>query len=334
MLSPYQRVDTFPILIATGEPGAAKSNFGDKILALTDPPKRSRKAARFGESSEERNMHVQAARASVLFMDNISHFSAEIADQLCRMSTGSASSYRKHNTMDEEQQFYVVRPIVVTCITTPSSRSDLLSRSMRVTVQRAEWRRTEQAVWREFDADAGKMLGFLFSCVSVALRNEAAVEASVESGALELPRMADFAQWIEAAGSQLELSPGDFAKLLCDEQATTQAEAAQRDPLVAGLVKYFQRGDAEPIDASASALRDKLAALGGAGDLPHVNQFRDRLTRQKDGLRALGINVEEKRDNHAKTWKFAITYTGGGPDAAAGGADDANAGEATEQLPF
>lgn len=306
MLSPYQRVDTFPILIATGEPGAAKSNFGDKILALTDPPKQSRKAARFGEATEERNMHVQAARASVLFMDNISKFSAEVADQLCRMSTGSASSYRKHNTMDEEQQFYVVRPIVVTCISTPSSRSDLLSRSMRVTVQRAERRRTEQAVWREFDADAGKMLGFLFSCVSVALRNEAAVEARVESGALELPRMADFAQWIEAAGAQLGLKPGGFAQLLRDEQAATQAEAAQRDPLVAGLVKYFQREDAKAIDTSASGLRDMLAGIG-VSDLPHANQFRDRLTRQKDGLRALGIAVEERRDKHAKAWTFQIT---------------------------
>ncbi|MCP3729726.1 PriCT-2 domain-containing protein [Sphingomonas sp. MG17] len=324
MLSPYQRVDTFPILIATGEPGAAKSNFGDKIMALTDPPKRSRKAARFGEASEERNMHVLAARASVLFMDNISHFSAEVADQLCRMSTGSASSYRKHNTMDEEQQFYVVRPIVVTCISTPSSRSDLLSRSMLVTVERAERRRTEQAVWREFDVDAGKMLGFLFLCVSTALRNEAAVEARVESGALELPRMADFAQWIEAAGAQLGLGPGDFAKLLRDEQAATQAEAAQRDPLVAGLVKYFARPGAQPIDASASALRDMLGALGGTGELPHANQVKDRLTRQKDGLRALGIGVEERRDSHSKMWKFAISCTAV-PDAA-GEMAAANAG--------
>ena len=309
MLSPYQQVDSFPILIAEGEPGAAKSNFGDKVLALTDPPKGSRKAGRFGEYTDERNFHVQAARCSVMFMDNISNFDRETSDQLCRLATGGSSSRRENYTMDGERQFYVARPLIVTCISTPSSRSDLLSRAMRITVRRNEMTRTEQAVWREFDRDAGEMTGVIFSCVSAALRTEAAVSAKVEAGEMKMPRMADFVQWAEAAMSALDVPSGRIASLLCDEQASMQAETARRDPIVEGLVDYFAKPGAEPINGTATQLRDKLAAASPSrvGELPHVNQFKDRLTRQAAGLLALGIKVDVRFDAHIKTNKFNIT---------------------------
>jgi hypothetical protein len=310
MLGTLQLADAYAVLIAEGEAGAAKSNYGDKVVALTDPPRGKPKAARFSIATEERNLHVQANRCSVMFLDNVSSFTNEVADQICRLSTGAASSFRTHNTMDEEQQFALARPVVVTCISTPSSRTDLLSRALRVTVQVAERRRTEEAVWRDFRADAGKMLGFLFECVSVALRNRAAVAARAETGDLALPRMADFAQWVEAAGDKLGLRPGGFAELLCGEQEAMQAEAAQRDPIVEGLVRLYADPDTGEVLLSARSLRDRLAATGLSGELPHPNQFRQRIARQTAGLRALGIAVRDRYDSHAKCWKFEISWVG------------------------
>jgi len=239
-------------------------------------------------------------------MDNISHFDRETSDELCRLATGAASSFRRLNTNDEEHQFFVVCPLVVTCISTPSARSDLLSRAMRVTTLPLQRRRTEQAVWRDFDADAAKMLGFLFSCISVALRTRQAVDRLVETGQLEITRMGDFGGWVEAAGEGMGLRSGQFAALLREEQAIAQAEAARRDPIVEGLVRCFAKPGAEPIDASARQLRDMLAALGLAGELPHHNQFKERLRRQAAGLLALGISVAERYDAHSKTTRFAI----------------------------
>lgn len=343
MLSVYQPADTYPVGIFQGVAGAAKSVFCDKGLALTDPPRGNRKAARFSIATEERNLHIQASHCSVVFIDNVSTFSADVADQLCRLSTGAASSFRKHHSMDEEQAFAVARPVLITCITTPSSRADLLSRALCITVTAPEHRRTEQAVWREFDADAGKMLGFLFSCVSCALRNKPAVTKLADDGELELPRLADFALWVEAAGEKLGLQPGGFAKLLCEEQAMMQADAARRDPVVEGLVRYFAKNASEKLDLSARDLRDLLAARG-LSDLPHHNQFRARLARSREGLTALGIVCEERHDAHAKAWRFEIHSAGKVAQSDAGLQNDAEPpdepnqsdepGEPDETFPF
>jgi hypothetical protein len=297
-------------------------------------------------ATDERNMHVQAARCSVMFYDNLSSFSAEVADQICRLATGAASSYRVHHTMDEEQQFVLSRPVIITCISLPSARGDLLSRSVRVEVLPAGQRRTEQAVWRAFDADQGKMLGFLFSCLSTILRNRADVSARFEAGEVPLPRMADFAVWVEGAAELLGLPFGGFAALMNAEQAVIQAEAAMRDPIVEGLAAHFAAPDAKPLDVTARDLRDMLAARHPAGDLPPHNQIQARLKRNLQGLRELGIQVEFVFDSHRKVHRFAIgrveeagSATGEVSAGADGGAADANPegedrGDAPERTPI
>jgi hypothetical protein len=320
MLSAFQETQAFPILVAHGEHGAAKSNFGDKNLALTDPPKLTPKSARFGMSSDERNLHVQAARCTMLFFDNISSITAEVSDQLCRVSTGGGSSWRVHNTMDEEQQFAICCPVVITCIAVPPARTDLLSRALQVTVKPVEHRRTERAVWRDFNADRGKMLGFLFTAVSAALRNRAVVEAMVESGDIAAPRMADFAEWIEAAHEVLGLELGQFCRMLNADQSAVQAEAVLGDPLVEGLQRHFRRAGATPLNVTSAELLDLLRADQPQRDWPNVKTIKGRLTRIVQGLRDSGIEVEFRHDGHGKRAKFLIRtnerfHTSPGDDA-------------------
>ncbi len=329
MLGTFQDIEAYPILIAHGEHGAAKSNFADKVLALTDPPLASRKAARFSFSTEERNLHVQAARCSVMFFDNVSTISLEVSDQLCRIATGGASSFRLHNTMDGEQQFAVCRPVVMTCIAVPPVRTDLLSRSLQITVKPVLHRRTERAVWREFDADEAKMVGFLFTAVSAVLRNRAAVDAMVEAHELAAPRMADFAAWVEAAHDVLVLPLGGFCKLINTEQATIQSEAVQGDPVADGLKRYFSRPGAVPLDVTAAELLELLQAEQPLRDWPSVKTIKARLTRIVQGLRDSGIEVVFKYDSHGKRAKFVITANAqfAAADAPADHGDD-------EPLPF
>lgn len=307
MLGTFQETRAYPILLAHGEHGAAKSSLGDKIVALTDPPRHDRKAARFSMATEERNLHVQAARCSVMYFDNISAITNDVSDQLCRVSTGGASSFRTHNTMDEEQQFAICRPVIVTCIAVPPARTDLLSRSLQVTVRHVEHRRTERAVWRDFDADQGKMLGFLFTAMSAALRERAKVEAMVEAHELAAPRMADFAEWVEAAYEVLGLELGGFCQLLNAEQAAIQAEAVQDDPFVEGLQRYFSRADAAPLDVTSAELLKLLDSVLPHREWPAVKTVKGRLTRIVQGLRDSGIDVSFRYDSHHKRHKFDIS---------------------------
>jgi len=242
----------------------------------------------------------------MLYLDNVSTFTAEVSDQLCRLATGAASSFRVHHTMDEEQRFFVRRPCIVSCIATPSNRGDLLSRSLRITATTLPRRRTEAAVWRDFDADAGKMVGFLLDCVSAGLRNRAAVAARVEAGDLALPRLADFAAWVEAAGEPMGLQPGEFAALLNEEQESMQRKAVDGHPLIDALDAYFQNPEAKIVKKTARDLRDMLGARGRIDSLPAANQFSATFRRLADGLRASGFEVTEGRDGKRKVTTFSI----------------------------
>ncbi|MEC3910050.1 PriCT-2 domain-containing protein [Sphingobium sp. CR2-8] len=306
LLSMFNDEGAYPILLVEGVAGSAKSNLGDKALALIDPPIGDRQAARFSMAEEERNLHIQASRCSMLYLDNISVFSADVADQLCRLASGAASSHRVLHSNDAEQLFFVRRPCIVSCIATPSSRGDLLSRSLRVTATRLEKRQTEAAVWRAFNADAGKMVGFLLDCVSAGLRNRAAVATRIEGGELALPRLADFAAWVEATGEPMGLEPGDFAALLNEEQESMQRKAVDGHPLIDALAAYFQNQEAKIEGKTARELRDMLAPYDRTNSLPAVNQFSAMFRRMAEGLRTSGFDVSEGRNGKRKVTTFSI----------------------------
>lgn len=306
LLSMFNAEGAYPILLIEGVAGSAKSNLGDKALALVDPPIGDRQAARFSMAEEERNLHIQASRCSMLYLDNISAFNAEVSDQLCRLASGAASSHRVLYSSAEEQLFFVRRPCIVSCIATPSNRGDLLSRSLRITATTLAKRRTEAAVWRDFDADAGKMVGFLLDCVSAGLRNGVAVAARVEAGELALPRLADFAAWVEAAGEPMGLEAGGFAALLNAEQERMQRKAVDGHPLIEALGAYFQNPGATIVDRTARDLRDMLGARVRFDSLPPVNQFSTMFRRLADGLRTSGFDVTEAFDKKRKVATFSI----------------------------
>jgi hypothetical protein len=78
-------------------------------------------------------------------------------------------------------------------------RGDLIDRCLFVTLPTIEdtQRKHEAQVWRDFDARHAKALGALLSAVSMALKDLPATKFD------QLPRMADFAVWVEAAAPAL-----------------------------------------------------------------------------------------------------------------------------------
>jgi hypothetical protein len=310
MIGTFNLSGSYPILFIEGEQGTCKSTLADLLVALTDPPTGA-KSARFSFAPDERDFHVSAAGARVLCFDNISNFSAAAADALCRMATGAASSSRKLYTDDEEVRLVVLRPLMATCIGLPSSRADLLSRSVRIKTLPVVRRRTEDSVMQSFNADRAKLFGFLLTCVSAALRDRTSVEEAVERGEIELPRMGDFGQFIEAAAEPLGLLPGEFSKLIEHEQTDMQIEAALSHPLGAALLKHFSHPDPEPILAPARDVLTLLQAQAQAqGWWPPANKLGNELRRIAVGLRHIGIEVETtEAKGHSNVMQYHIFTT-------------------------
>ena len=325
MIGTFNMTGSYPILFIEGEQGTCKSTLADMIVALTDPPI-GPKDARFGFTRDEKDLHVTAKSSRVLCFDNISNIKAQEADALCRMATGAASSSRKLYTDDEEARQVVLRPVIATSIGLPSSRADLLSRCLRVRTEQVKTRRTEDAVMRDFKKDQPKLLGFLFDCVSQALRNRDEVEEAVDRGEIALPRMGDFGQFVEGASAKLGLERGEFSQLVEQEQTELQADSALTHPVGAALFAYFSQRNPTPIDGSASKVLELLRSLSPNEPWwPAANKLRNELTRIAIGLRELGIEFEvNDAGGRDHVMRFHIHVTSAFTPASATSANDAD----------
>lgn len=291
-VSTFYEGGTFPMLLISGGQGTSKSTIGDMILAFTDPPI-GRRDARFSFTSKEQDLLIHASSARVLYFDNVSTFGGKASDTLCRLLSGAAFSTRMLYTNGEEHRIALRRPIITTSLETPSQRGDLLDRMIQVTARHTGRRRTEEEVWQAFEADLPKLFGLVLRGISHAIRNMEDVASRVATGRLQLPRLADVAQFVEGAAEVLELPPGEFCSMLRHEQSSLQAEAASGDTLGAALVRYFSRNNVKELDVTAAELLEKLEGINECRrDWPGVNKVRGRLQRIEPGLRDIGIDLQ------------------------------------------
>ena len=192
----------YPVLAITGEQGSAKSTLCRIIRALVDPNLCELRAP----PKDERDLVIAARNSRLLAFDNLSGLKNELADAICRMSTGSGFGTRELYTDDEEVLFSVQRPVMINGIDDLATRADLADRSLFIHLMRIEndQRVTERSLWENFLAQRPLILGAILDAVSTALRNRAGVAIPV------LPRMADFAIFIVAACESLGWHPDEF----------------------------------------------------------------------------------------------------------------------------
>ena len=150
----------YPILVITGEQGAAKSTAAQVARALIDPnvaPIRT-------PPREERDLIVAARNAHCVAFDNLSDVPGWLADGFCRLSTGGGYGSRQLHTDLDEVIFDGKRPLSLNGITDLASRPDLADRSIVLTLPaiRTANRKVESAFWREFDIARPGLLGALF----------------------------------------------------------------------------------------------------------------------------------------------------------------------------
>lgn len=276
----------YPALVLHGEHGSAKSTVTRIVRQLVDPSCSPVRAA----PKEERDLVVAADNSWMLAFDNLSRLSPWLSDGLCRLSTGGGLSSRALYSNREEVIFEACRPVVLNGIEELAQRPDLIDRALivRCPFIPEERRRTEEEFWADFEACRPAILGDLFDAVACGLRRILSVHME------RLPRLADFACWVQACEPALDLAQGEFMAAYGSNRAEANRMALEDSPLVGPLASLAEEG----WDGAVAQLLERLGELTEAKTRESkawpasARKLRADLDRLAPNLRAMGVLVE------------------------------------------
>jgi hypothetical protein len=283
-----------------GQAGTAKSTATRTVRNLIDPNEASARAM----PKEPRDLAIAAKNSWVVAYDNLSHVPDWLSDDLCRLATGQASATRALYTDDEEVIFNAKRPAVFNGIGEVATRGDLLARLMVVKLPVVEKRLQEREHTRLVEALTPGLLGALCDGVVTALRNVHQLQLA------NLPRLADFAQWVEAAAPAFGWAPGAFLADFAQNQDDAIATEIEASPLAGALITWFQQGGGIEVRITPTELHEALGELvapsppagSSAARAPfpkrwpgNARALSSALTRLAPALRTRGIWADDTR---------------------------------------
>lgn len=284
----------YPIIVVNGQQGSGKSTFSRVIRSLVDPNAAPIRSA----PKDERDLVVAAQNAHVLAMDNLSHLPPDLADGLCRLSTGGGFSTRKLHTDSDENLFYGQRPVILNGIPSLTDRPDLADRAINIRLKSIpeDERLPEDEFWSDWDAAAPKVFGALLDGLSAALRRVHTIKLE------RSPRLADFAKWATAAEPGLGWQDGDFMAAYGANRRDVADGAFEANPVAVAVHAMMQesvcadgwRGTPSEL---LEALNDRVPeALKRSRSWPQTPQgIGNAMDRVAPLLAQRGVLMERKR---------------------------------------
>lgn len=273
----------YPLLAVHGEQGSAKSTLCRLMRRLVDPNKADLRAA----ARDERDLAIAAEHGRVLAFDNLTHLSDALSNALCRLATGGGFATRELFSDEGEVIFDSQRPVILNGIAEVVGKSDLLDRAVFIYLPRIEpkRRKQERVVNSQFAKVQPRILGALLTAASKGLKRMA------EGVTLEeLPRMADFAEWVVACESGLGLEPGQFLKAYAANQLAANGLAIEASPLAQAILSFIK--DCHDWTGTTGGLKKALD-----GRLEQGGENPTKKNGWPQSARALGAKLKEIAPN-------------------------------------
>jgi len=284
----------YPVLGLNGEQGSGKSTTARVLRELVDPSTVSLRAA----PHDVRDLMISASSSWLVSLDNLSHLQPWLSDALCRLATGGGFATRELYTDADEILFEAQRPVIINGIEELATRSDLLDRSILLSLPTipSGQRRTEEQYWADFYKARPAILGGLLDALVGAL-------ARIDSVQLEtLPRMADFARWTVAAEPALGWEPGSFMAAYGGNRAQAHelaVEASVVGPALLELAGEGFEGTSSDLLAELTERVDEKAIK--SREWPKNGRAMSGvMKRLAPNLRALGYEIEQYREATAQ----------------------------------
>jgi len=212
----------FPILIANGEQGSAKSTLSKVLRRLVDPNMAdARRPPR-----ETRDLSIAAANSRLVVFDNLSGIPEWLGDDLCALTSGNGFATRELYSDSEETIFQGARPVILNGIDDLATRGDIADRAIVLHLRRIDdsLRRDEREFWARFEEARPRILGALLDALSMALARLEGVRLTRNV------RLADFARLVEAGAPALGLEREEFLDALFQNREDGSASVLDGSP--------------------------------------------------------------------------------------------------------
>jgi hypothetical protein len=271
----------YAILQLIGADGNGKTNFALRIVGLIDP------SAVLGCAPPKKveDLMLAAKQRHVLFFDNLSEMPKWLSDAFCRLSTGGAIERRTLFKDGDTTAFVAKRPIILTGIPDIVESPDLVSRTIKIDLPRISQVMGEAELLERFEIASPKILGWLLSGVASAVKNKATTKID------NLPRLADFCIWAQAAEAGLGIEKGTVV-------------AAYREARKAAVDDLLQTPLAQKVltvKEFTGNMKDLLQHLGIAYEKDaEVKDYKDKLRTLVSTLQAQGMSIRFRR-THGKS---------------------------------
>ncbi|GAA6157383.1 hypothetical protein NBRC116588_28560 [Pyruvatibacter sp. HU-CL02332] len=301
VVSSIANCPAFPLLSMEGPAGSAKTSAMEIIAGLIDPsPGLARALPR-----SERDLAVSAHNRWCVTFDNLDHIKGNMSDALCRLTTGGSFAARALYTDADERLLTFRRPVIATGIGDYIRRSDLMTRSMVITLpplSEAGGVRPKQQVFAEYERLKPQILAGLYNGISSVLRNLESTKENFDH------RAADFLRYATAAEEGLGWAPGSFEKVFMRHQDRQQSTLALSDVVVREVCTVIAGEDGDVIEHTASDLYQAVTS-GFLGSRPAAwpkdpAGLSKCLTQRYEQLKSLGLILERGRTGKSRSLVF------------------------------
>ena len=285
-----------PLVIISGEYGAAKTTFTRMIIRIIDP--------HIGDVTPMPKTLDDVATVIhnkyFVGFDNLSYISRELADFLCLVATGGSYQKRKLYTDTKVVTMQLHNPIVINGLNLAFPYSDLMDRAILLELPRinCENRLTEEEVWSKFY----NLLPDIYGCIFRLILKANGIYRKIKLS--ETPRLADFAKWGYAIAESIDEGlGGEFLKQYKCNSELALKSAAESNPLLHSITSLMTNIDSWEGTATEllKLLEAELFKTTISTQLPRgfpttANVLSRRLNTLQNDLKVLGYKIETGRD--------------------------------------
>jgi hypothetical protein len=262
------------ILTPHGSQGAAKTTLFELVKTAIDPSS----TMTFTLPNGINEFIQQLDHNLVAFYDNVSTLKDWQSDQICRATSGAASSKRLLYSDDDDFIRSFMRNIGLNGINLAATKPDILDRSLFIELSRIsdDKRKYIKKIKKDFEEMRPQLLGYI---LDVLVKVMAWIEQ--HGGMIDLsklPRMADWAGYCEIISRCIGLPDGKFIDAYTNN-AKIQIDAVMETSEVAACLQYFVETDSafeqkgligEPMpgfEGTATQLKKKLEDIAPAAGI-------------------------------------------------------------------